>query len=895
MKRNLILAFLTLCVTAILIACTGLTTTVPVTTTTTAAVTTTTQPGTTVTTTQPVTTTTPPTTTTQATTTQTTTTVTTTTLAPTLPLIDGINPTPEGLYGIYDLTVEAGVATVVYDKHGHAWPVMEIAIEEDVERFNKLVVTASGDGVLLVRFNGATVYEVRLNLVPGGSTYQIDLRDFDDFLADLTSIELVADPGVADSRGEIVLSNLNFDTGTAFGSVIELKAPDYNATYEWVSNDAGVYTFTTELDDSVTIGYTKVTGQDWSWAGRLYSTDETQGYNMMTVVIQGTAGTQFLVKPNDNGSMEKWINLDGTVQTIQIPLSADLFRVVCFAIPGVAPAVDAEPMTGSVSLKSMILSYVPAPAADVSAGEVYDFEDGWVAGDVGVYTIGYADGKTTIAWTGRTNAWAWLKNDFTMNLSEHNTITMVVKGTAGQQLIIKPNDSAAYEQTITFDGNEQTFTFTLTTKPTKVILFADPNLGAAEGSFEIISATTSFVFSGTNLNVGWTENDVDTYDITFETSGLVHVDYTKNAEQAWAFMRTIFVPADVVGMNVLAITLQGTAGKQLLVKPNDYWKTETMVTFEDENPVVLYFNLFDFEQDSFLNIVIFAEPNTPSVTGSFDILKVELSYAQPDALERDAVVDFEEGWVDNDGGIFTFTRVDGSTNVAWNKPVTNDWQYFKNTFTDNLANHNTITMVVQGTIGQEILIKPNDKWYLEQKVTFDGTEQTVTFTLEETPLFVIIFADPFLHALTGDFDIISATVTFEPQPLEITDGWAENDLGTYTVDQDNEDGSVVVNYATTGTYQFMINNFDADLAYGNNTLTIVVQGTLGNTLLVKLNDLNTLETIITFDGTEQTLVVTAETFTKLLLFAAPGTEGGQTGTFTLVSVTLTYVEPLPAE
>ncbi|MFA5006899.1 MAG: hypothetical protein WC509_05500 [Candidatus Izemoplasmatales bacterium] len=853
MKRNMILAFLVLFGAAILIACDETTTTVPSTAPTTA-------------------------TTTVTTTRATTTTVPTTTLSPTLPLVDGIDPAPENILGIYDLSVAEGTATIVYEKHGLPWPKMEIAITEDVDRFNKLVVTASGEGVLLVRFVGESVYEVRLNLVKGGSTYQIDLRDYDDYLATLSSIELVADPGVADSRGTIVVSKLEFDTGTAFGSVLELGDPGYNATYEWASTDEGVYTFTTEMDNSVTIGFNKVAGQEWSWAGRLYSTDETQGYNMMTVVIQGTEGTQFLVKPNDNGAMEKWINLDGTVQTVQIPLVADLFRLVCFAQPNVAPA------SGTVSLKSMVLSYVEPAPADVSAYETYDFEDGWVGADAGVYTIGYADGKTTVTWADRTNAWSFIKNEFALNLADHNTVTMVVKGTAGQQLIIKPNDNGAYEQTITFDGTEQTFTFTLATKPTKVLIFVDPIAGSAAGSFEIISAVTSFVSSGTNFNVGWAENDPDTYDITVEPSGLVHVDYTKIAGQEWAFMKTDFDAEDAAGKNVMLIVLRGAAGKQVLVKPNDSGALETWITFADDEPVSLWVTA-----ESFTKVILFAEPNAAPATGSFEILKLELLYEEPDAVERDVVYDFEEGWIDNDGGIFTFTRIADATRVEWNKPVVNDWQFFKNTFTDNLANHNTITMVVQGTVGQQILIKPNDKQAFEKTVTFDGTAQTVTFTLTEAPLFVIVFADPFNHGLTGTFDILSATVSYEPQPYEITDGWAENDAGTYTIDQANEDGSVVVNYATTDTYQFMINNFDADLAYGNNTLTIVVQGTLGNTLLLKPNDSGALEQTVTFDGTEQTIVITAAAFSKLLLFAAPGTAGGQTGTFTLVSVTLTYV------
>ena len=227
------------------------------------------------------------------------------------------------------------------------------------------------------------------------------------------------------------------------------------------------------------------------------------------------------------------------------------------------------------------------------------------------------------------------------------------------------------------------------------------------------------------------------------------------------------------------------------------------------------------------------------------------------------------------------------TTVTWTKEAGQAWAFIKNEFGANLANHNTITMTVRGTIGQQLIIKPNDKSAFEQTVTFDGTAQTVVFTLTEAPVKVLIFVDPIGGALTGSFEILEASVSFVPQPLDITDGWAENDAGTYTIDQDNVDGSVVVDYATTDTYQFMINNFDADLTYGLNTLTIVVQGTAGRTLLLKPNDNWEMETLVTFDGTEQTFTFTAPLFTKILLFAAPGTMGGQTGAFTIVSLQLT--------
>jgi hypothetical protein len=88
----------------------------------------------------------------------------------------------------------------------------------------------------------------------------------------------------------------------------------------------------------------------------------------------------------------------------------------------------------------------------------------------------------------------------------------------------------------------------------------------------------------------------------------------------------------------------------------------------------------------------------------------------------------------------------------------------------------------------------------------------------------------------------------------------------------------------------MINNFDLDDVFGLNTLTIVLQGTAAKELLIKPNDSGTMQEEITFDGTEQTFTYTATAFSKLLLFAEPGVTSG-TDTFTIVSLTLSYIEP----
>lgn len=813
------------------------------------------------------------TTTSQSTTT--TTTTTTTTLPTSLSVLEDLDPTPENVIGAYKLSTSEGTATIQYDKRGLEWTSMEIPVSEDVSRFNKLVVGAKGDGILLVRFVGETeTWEVRLSLTSNSINYQIDLRDWDDFLGTLEKIVLIAAPGETDARGEIVLSQVTFDVGTAYGTVVDLEKPGLDITYGWAENDAGTYAITNELDDTVTIAYTKVVGQEWAFAKNIVDATDSAGYNTLTVVASGTETKQILVKLNNR--YETWITFDGTEQTTVISVPETLEQVMIFAEGGVAP------VTGTFSLKSMTLSYV-TPAGSISELDTYDFATGWTDAGDSVYTFVEADGATTVNYVkGAGQSWSSMVQAITEDLSALNTVTLVLQGTAGKQILFKYNNSV--EQWITLDGTEQTVVIPLSVaKLTEVRIFAEGGTESVSGSFQIKSAYASYVASGTDLNTGWAENDADTYDITTAANGLVTVAYTKAAGQEWVYMSTTFDADAVAGMNVLLVVLRGTPGKQVLVKLNN--SIETWVTFRNTDPVYVY-----VDADALTNLLLFAEGGTASVSGTFEILKVEALYEEPEALERSAVYDFATGWIDNDGGVYTITEDAGVTTVSWTGRTAN-WAFLKNIFDENLANHNMITITVQGTAGQQLIIKPNDNNAYEQTITFDGTAQTFTF-LVANPNKVLIFVDPILAGTDGSFQILSAEVTYVPQPLSVTGGWAENDADTYVIDQDNEDGSVIVNYTTRDTYQFMIVNIDANEAYGLNTLTIVVQGTAGKSILVKPNDSGALETAVVFDGTQQTLEFTAAAFSKILIFAAPGTAGGETGTFTIVSVTLTYA---PAE
>ena len=878
-NKRLLVMITAILMTVILVACTTTTTTQSTTSSTTATTATT---ATTQTSASTTTTTTAATTTT--TTTATTTTTTTTTVPPlptTLNLLTGLTP---GNEGVYKLVAAEGLATISYNKHGFAWPSLDIELEESVARFNKLNITASGEGTLLVRlYGGDDVYEVRFALTTGAVARQINVRDLDAFMATVTKVSIIAEPGNGDGRGEFVISKLEFDEGTAFGTVLEVKAPVYNVTAGWVENDPDTYDFTNNVDGSVTVDYTKGVDQGWIVMKNDFNLALAKGYNTLTIVVSGTAGNSILLKPNDNGALEKKITFVDA-EPVTVVYQGNFTKMIIFAEPGVAE------VTGTFTIHSQELSYVE-PTVDYF--DSVEFVEGWVASApaLEIYTITTAAGVTTIAWDREAGqVWESIRYTFDSLLEQQNVITMTFQGEIGKAIIVKPNGNNAYETFVWFDGTEQTVTFHLNEPIVNVIINVDPDMGwfnpahvgSLTGSFDIIEAKTSYAFEGNLVETLWTENDADTYDFTTQPDGSVLVEYTKGVGQGWIYMRNTFDAETAEDMNLMLVILQGTVGKSVLLKPNDSGALEKRVDFTNSDPFFVWVNA-----DAFTNFIIFAEPGEEAVSGSFTILGIYLSYEQPDALERDVIVDFETGWVDNGDGVYTITSAAGVTTVTYDKGTT-EWSTMKYTFTQNLSNHNLVTFTVQGTATKQIMIKINNTH--ETWVTFDGSEQVIEIPLTYTITDVLIFAEGGTSGVTGTFDIISAQVTWVPVPLDITTGWVGNDVGTYTF-VENVDGSVTVTYATI-SYQFMINNFDAEAAVGLNTMTIVVQGTNGEQILLKPNDNGALEQVVTFDGTEQTFVIDAAAFTKLLIFAAPGAASLTNGTFTIISLTLTYVEPI---
>ena len=808
----------------------------------------------------------------------------------------------EAVYTIEDNTAEK--LSFGYDKGDKPDATIESpTIKHNLAKYQKLVITVKGNGSMALRLEGkdiAEAKEVRLNVTGVGGTYEWSLAKESEYLKDVEKVVICAAPGKENSIGEIEITALTFSKEEPAGFIIEAGYDDipsnvneYNGTDEefhfnalWADFADETYTIT-YVGDVAKVEFDKPSGLEWSC---MYTNVKGNfaGFNYMVVKVKGTVGQKFLAKVADG--FENFVILDGTEQEVVVDFSEmtaaeknGIQKIFLFGHAGASGS-------GSFDILDifMVAEYDYQPP--VKEKNIYDGADPefivdiWYDNGDGVYEIEKSGTDIVIEYE-KTNegqhwshALALIEGDF----SGFTKLEIEVTGMENKTGLFKiEGPGVAKEESVTFDGTKQTVVIDLTTlspsdlkKLEKVIFFAAPG---GTGSGQLTLHKVAFAISEYDFTEGWVSNDEGVYAFEKQSDGSVKVAYDKG-ELEWAFMRHDFTDAPA-GLNKLTIVLKGTEGKSVLLKPNDAGALEQTVTFtgEEQEIVVL--------ADEFATILIFAEPGTADASGEFTIVSAKLSFKRS-AISPDVEVDVNKNWVDNDGGIYTFTEIDGKVIVEFDKGDGQEWAFIKTEFEDDLSNHNAIVMKVKGEAGLQLLIKPNDQGAFEKTIDLTGEEQEVTLKLTEAPRFILIFVDPIQGAKTGSFEIISAKVVNLPEDYDFAEGWVSNDEGVYAFEKQT-DGSVKVAYDKGELeWTFMRHNFEG-AASGLNTLTLVLKGTEGKSVLLKPNDAGALEQTVTFTGEEQEIVVLADEFATILIFAEPGTADAS-GEFTIVSAKLSF-------
>ncbi len=763
---------------------------------------------------------------------------------------------------VYDITKVGTEYEVEYEKltSNLHWAFMFANLDGDFSNFAKLefeMTGQSGKTILLKVESPAGVKELPFTFDGTKQVFVFDLLTMTEAqLSQLNKVVMFSAPGGTGS-GMFTIHSVTF------------KTSDYAITSGYESLDAGVYTFT--YGATTVVNYTKVAGQDWSAIRNVFVPAEVEGLNTMTIVLKGTAGKSVLVKPNDQGALEQRVDfVDANPVTLTIT-AASFVNIILFGEPGVSPA------TGSFEIVSLTLSYV-APEIEFDPTFVYDLNNNWFVNNGTAYSISYDDAKTTVGYNKLAGQeWEWIRRTFdAKDVMGLNTLTVILSGTAGKQVLVKPNDSGALEKWVTFGAEPVVVTVYVETGFTSLFLFAEGGVAPAAGTFEILSATLSYSYK---VEDGYESLDGGVYTFTYGATTVVN--YTKVAGQDWTAIRNTFNPLEVAELNTMIITLKGTAGKSVLIKPNDQGALEQRVDFVDENPITVIITAA-----SFTNLILFGEPGVSPATGSFEIVSLYLTYVAPEVeFDPTAMYGFNNEWFINNTGAYTLTQNADSVTVDYTKVAGQEWEWIRRSF-DPMAvmGFNKLTVVLQGTAGKQVLVKPNDSGALEKWVTF-GAEPVVVTVYADSFVSLFLFAEGGTAPASGSFEILDAYLSYE---YNLNQGWVENDPGTYTVSGTN---TITVNYTKIAGQEwvFLKNTFNAEDLVGMNTVTLVLQGTLGKQVLVKVN--NAVEQWVTFTAEPTTVVITLPEINGVILFAEGGTAPA-TGSFEIISARLSFV---PAE
>ena len=807
---------------------------------------------------------------------------------PTVPIITDFNALggwTDGGDGVYTITTNTtSELEFSYDKDVFPYAFMSsTTITEDLSVYKKLVLSVEGSGTMILKLetsDSTPAKEIGINVTGIKGTYEWNLLAASDFLAKVNKIVIIAAPGKEESVGTISVTALTFGVDVASGFIINdgftnipSNVNEYNGTDEifnfnskWENFAEETYVITPDGGE-YDVTFTKAAGFEWSAMQSRVQGDFT-AFNFVVVKVTGTAGQPIIVKAA-NG-VETRVILNGEMQEVVVDLSemvlADKNAITSILIFGNAGRTGTGMFTIHEAFMVDDYEYVaPVIVANEYNGTdlTFDIHNWYDGGDqvygitriVDEYLVEYDKPDANFHWS---FMFANLEGDY----SGFAKVEFEITGVENKTLLLKVESPAGNkEEQISFDGTKQVFVFDLLSMTiaqleqlNKIVLFAAPG-GIGSGQFTVHSVT--FKTSEMDVNSEWSSIDVGVYTFTYGETTLVN--YAKVAGQDWSAIRRDFVPAEVEGLNTLTLVLKGTVGKSVLVKPNDNGALEQTASFVDAEPVTI-----TVTAEAFTTIILFGEPGTAPATGSFEIVSATLSYVAVD-FDPSLVYNFNAAWVANSATVYDISMVDEKAVVTYDKLAGNDWEWMRVQFdAQDTAGLNTMTIVIKGTVGKQVLIKPNDSGALEQFITF-ADENPVTFTVSADAFTsVYVFGDPGVAPASGSFEILSAVLYYT---ADVNDLWEENDADTYDVVYGE---TAVVTYTKLAGQEwvFLKNSFLPAEVEGLNTIKITLEGTAGKTVMVKVN--NSIEENVTFVAdTPVTLTFMVESITGLIISCLP--------------------------
>lgn len=757
------------------------------------------------------------------------------------------------------------------DSNNWIYVARSFAFDDNVDKFGgyktlhfegQLDLTAGTSNVMLkIQFSEGSHIEKVFNFSAEAKTYELSVASVD--WAHVQSIlffpNRTNDSSSGTGSGTIKLTKMSLvktDINNEYD--IDKNTPKYPQainTYEsgdtfavtkdWRDGGAGVVT-PTENAGVWSLAYDKSkatagTDTSWAWADALVKGEGLSNFKKIIFKVIGTKGNTAIFAMeglDDSGTKKKTeiksaITFTGEEQTVEVDLkhlkdgTAVNFDYTSTQMIMIHPDGGSTTGTGTITLNSVTFSKEDI-VEDKSSYNIYDgtsdsfaLTKGMTALDAGTYAFTYnQDGSIKVDYS--VASWKFFKAIAEgENLTTLRTFKIVVKGTAGMTLHVKPFELAEYEIALT--GEEQTVeidisalvagkTWDATGVHNTLFCIKDhavtDDTTVSSGSFEIKSMVythtgNNVYYSGDSLNItnNWVDGGEGAYTVTRgATAGDFSVAYTKIGEWSTLEAPIINVPT---GYTQFKAVIKGTAGDKILAKGSAGGESTITLTGGDDT-VEAIIN----EGASWVGLI--ADPGTAGSTGSFEIKSATLSkYVDPNInyYTSGDSLDLTAGWKAATDGKYTFAGTIPSMAVTYNKSTGDEWQAMYTKFSGvDATKFTTIEIDITGaTAGVSFLGKIESVGSASEVTSTADADGKATLLIPNTVAEgqITIFAAPNVAPASGSFTITKAKIYgaaytntntyISGTRLDITKGWSQAD-GKLTAAAADADGKIAVTY-----------------------------------------------------------------------------------------------------
>ncbi len=374
---------------------------------------------------------------------------------------------------------------------------------------------------------------------------------------DLTKVIVFADIENATSQAEFTIVNA-YLVGQMSGRIGEFVDGNGDNPVYTIDNTTGLITYTNKGE----------------WANFNNVNLTVKEGSSVFAMYMGKAGSQVLVKFNDDNSYQNFLNANGSAQyTILTAVPTNITKVHCFFEAG----QTAESGTGMLMLYTFdSIGTIDTTVYDGKAATL-NINQYWQHGDA--FSVTEAEGKATIV-KSVNDQWASIRAKVQGVTDEFKYAYLVISGKAGTKFISKPNDTNEQWITIPASGKYEGF-FEIPENLTAYILMFPDELAQGESNTFVIEALMlipdgDMVAQG-NKVTKFEESREDTVLKSTAEDGTMTFEYNQAAGykyiQAYCYGKT-------VGLK-LKVTVTSATATKLLVKLNDSNQYETWITLTD--------------------------------------------------------------------------------------------------------------------------------------------------------------------------------------------------------------------------------------------------------------------------------------------------------------------------